>query len=75
MPLYEFQCDNCGANVELLIRGGEQPKCTGCGSERLTKQLSAPAAPVISGGQLPIQAGGGCGRPQCGTGGCAGLGM
>jgi putative FmdB family regulatory protein len=75
MPLYEYLCEACGASVELLVRGGEQPKCSGCGSDRLAKQLSAPAAPVVGGSQLPIQQGGNCGRPQCGSGGCAGLGM
>ncbi len=75
MPLYEYLCEACGANLELLVRGGEQPQCSRCGSNRLAKQLSAPAAPVVSGGQLPMQQGGNCGRPQCGTGGCAGLGM
>jgi putative FmdB family regulatory protein len=75
MPLYEYLCEACGTNLELLVRGGEQPKCSECGSDRLAKQLSARAAPVVGGSSLPMQQGGNCSRPQCGAGGCAGLGM
>lgn len=80
MPLYEFVCDECNSEIELLIRGDEKPACTACGSPKLTKQFSVPAAHTASGTRLPIMGncgtvpgggqGGGCGLPQCGSGGC-----
>ncbi len=44
MPLYEFVCQQCEREQELLVRGEETPLCEACGSTRLTKLLSAPAA-------------------------------
>jgi len=74
MPLYEYSCRTCGAKVELLIRGDEQPVCPECRGTRLTKLLSVVAGHVAKeGGDGPGMQGG-CGRPQCGSGGCAGLG-
>ena len=76
MPLYEYLCEECRQQVELLIRGEETPECSSCGSSKLTKQLSVPAAHTSSGTSLPIMGpcggggGGGCGLPPCGNGGC-----
>ena len=74
MPLYEYACRACDQQCELLVRGDEQPICPHCGSIQLTKQLSVVAAHVASGGStrqaFPDS---GCGRPQCGQGGCGGL--
>ena len=72
MPLYEYSCDGCGQKIELLVRDGQKPECPHCQSTRLTKLLSVFSGHVSGGGNP--DAGGGCGRPQCGTGGCAGLG-
>ena len=44
MPIYEYQCESCQQSLELLIRGQETPECTECGSTKLTKMLSVPAA-------------------------------
>ncbi len=73
MPLYEYSCEKCSRKVELLIRGDEKPQCPHCHSTKLTKLLSVVSGHVANGGGDP-GAGGGCGRPQCGMGGCAGLG-
>jgi putative FmdB family regulatory protein len=40
MPLYEYQCRACAHEFEVLIRPGDTPKCTSCGSEDLEKLLS-----------------------------------
>jgi putative FmdB family regulatory protein len=40
MPLYEYQCRACAHEFEALIRPGDTPKCTSCGSEELEKLLS-----------------------------------
>ena len=44
MPLFEYHCEKCSEDHELLVRGTEKPVCPGCGSDRLTKQASAFAA-------------------------------
>ena len=63
MPLYEFVCQDCNREQELLVRGEEIPACESCGSQQLTKLLSAPVAhstgPSSAGSQsFPT---GGCG--------------
>jgi putative FmdB family regulatory protein len=75
MPLYEYACQECGQESELLVRGSEPVACPECGSDHLTKLLSAPAAHSAGASDLPIcgpapSAGGGCGLPQCGMGRC-----
>ena len=74
MPLYEYSCNQCHSEFELLIRGDHQPQCPECGSQRLEKQLSVPAAHMVSSDSLPMcpsPAAGTCGLSQCGSGGCA----
>lgn len=73
MPLYEYSCQQCSRKIELLVRGSETPECPHCHSTALTKLLSVFSGHVANGGGDSYDAGG-CGRPQCGTGGCAGLG-
>jgi putative FmdB family regulatory protein len=76
MPLYEYVCQECDTEFELLIRGGEKPICPHCESTKLTKLLSVAAGHVSdrssAGGDMPE---GGCGLPQCGMGGCGMGGM
>ncbi len=45
MPLYDYVCQDCQASFELLVRSSTQPVCPKCGSARLDKQVSLPAAP------------------------------
>lgn len=74
MPLYEYLCEECKSEIELLIRGEETPQCSSCGSSKLAKQWSVPAAHT-AGSRLPIMGpcgGGSCGLPQCGQSGCDG---
>jgi putative FmdB family regulatory protein len=40
MPLYEYECQECGKKFETLVQGSRIPSCPGCGSEKLEKQLS-----------------------------------
>lgn len=75
MPLYEYACRECGREFEVLVRGDEKPACPHCESRKLDKLLSVAAGHVAngkSGGAAEMP--GGCGRPQCGSGGCMGLG-
>ena len=71
MPLYEYACQKCESEFELLIRSDETPECPGCGNRQLEKQMSVPAA-HMAGGELPVCGAPrtGCGLPQCGMGGC-----
>lgn len=74
VPLYEYVCQGCRHDFELLVRGDETPTCPHCRSEQLEKRFSVPAAHVKGSGGLDMFPGGGCGKPQCGMGGCQGLG-
>ncbi|MEZ6115902.1 MAG: zinc ribbon domain-containing protein [Pirellulaceae bacterium] len=71
MPIYEYACQKCNANFELLIRGNEAATCPACGASQVERQLSVVAAHSSS-GDLPVcePNPGTCGRPQCGMGGC-----
>jgi putative FmdB family regulatory protein len=43
MPIYEYDCKECGEQFELLIRPGTAETCPGCGGEKIVKLLSLPA--------------------------------
>ena len=63
MPLYEYMCQDCESQAELLVQGSERPACPKCGSAKLTKLLSVVAAPgrEASAGSTPAGPGGSCG--------------
>lgn len=74
MPIYEYHCLDCGATVEVFVRGKDETvTCPHCGSASLDKLISAP---FISSGRTARQAGHTCcGReercamPPCSEGG------
>ena len=42
MPLYEYQCGDCGQVTEVLMVGSDDlPECSACHSRNLTKLISA----------------------------------
>ncbi|MFC1813359.1 zinc ribbon domain-containing protein [Thermodesulfobacteriota bacterium] len=41
MPIYEYQCCDCGKDFEFLVLGSEQPDCPSCASKNISKQMSA----------------------------------
>lgn len=45
MPIYEYECNGCGAHHEFIQKFNEGPKrkCPSCGRPRLRKQVSAAA--------------------------------
>ena len=45
MPLYEYQCDACGARFELIRKFSDPPVtvCPKCGAEQVRKLISSPA--------------------------------
>ncbi len=43
MPIYEYQCANCGKSIELLQKVSEPPArdCPECGTDQLKRKVSA----------------------------------
>lgn len=72
MPLYEYRCQDCEMEVEVLLsRSNEQPECPNCGSAKLDRLLSVPAAPAVRSGTSSLPAlPTGCEAPRCCGGGC-----
>lgn len=72
MPIYEFHCEKCGQDSEVLVRSSnwKGAKCPKCGSSKLEKKFSTFAS---STGGAAAPAPGNCtGQPKscgmCGTG-------
>ena len=63
MPLYEYACQECGKESELLVNSSTQPVCPKCGSSKIDKLLSIVSAPSrgSSPGGGPQSSGGLCG--------------
>ncbi len=74
MPIFEYDCRDCGRHFEVLVRGHEETHCPACSGHNLAKALSTFA--VGAGGQTattaPVGAGacGRCGDPR-GPGACS----
>ena len=66
MPIYEFHCEKCQRDSELLVRSTEWrgTTCPHCGSTRLEKKLSIFASTQQSQDFAPACTGnpGACGR-------------
>lgn len=45
MPIYEFECEGCGARFEELVAPGQAAPCPQCRSERTRRLLSEVAPP------------------------------
>jgi len=68
MPIYEYRCSQCDrAFEELVIRRSDEGevKCPKCGSRRVGRLMSRPAAARSGGGTAPRAA------PSCGPVGWA----
>jgi putative FmdB family regulatory protein len=71
MPLYEYECADCHAHFELLVRESTALECPTCHSTHLEKQLSVFA--VAGDGRRAAPAMGpcgACGHPD-GPGSCS----
>ncbi len=66
MPIYEFHCEKCGKDSEILVRSSkwQGTKCPCCGSSKIAKKLSVFAS-AVAGNNLNQ-------APACegGTGSC-----
>ena len=51
MPIFEYQCDDCGTKFEKLVRRAEANgvSCPSCGDHHLTQQFSVIAKPAGKG--------------------------
>ena len=75
MPLFEYACQACDHQFEVLVRNGAPPTCPSCESPRLQKRQSTFAARSAGGAssvtELPVGGGcGHCGDPR-GPGSCS----
>jgi len=72
MPIYEYNCEDCGTKFEKLIRRtGDEVACPSCGQNHLKLQLSTFAAhangATKQSSEMPSCAGGMCRTPDlCG---------
>ena len=72
MPLFEYSCNACTTQFEVLVRASETPQCPSCQSTSLERKLSTfaartSAAPVRTSGPAAC---GSCGDPR-GPGACS----
>lgn len=44
MPIYEFECQECGARFEELVQAGAEAACQACGAQS-TRRLYSTVAP------------------------------
>lgn len=72
MPLYEYECRDCGKKFETLVRGTTEPACPSCRSTELMRLLSvfAVGAREPSRGSSGPGPCGACGDPR-GPGACS----
>lgn len=65
MPIYEFSCNNCKADFELLMLCSMKPECPECKTVDVRKKLSLFG---MSGGSKQSSSGsncGGCHKSSC----------
>jgi putative FmdB family regulatory protein len=76
MPLYDFQCEDCGKTSEILMTGSrDAAACSHCGSTNLKKLLSASSSLSGEARQgLPGPGDTACCGAAPGAGNCAGPG-
>ncbi len=43
MPIYDFYCDSCQKDFEDIVIQSEMPACPHCGSDKVSKRVSAPS--------------------------------
>jgi putative FmdB family regulatory protein len=70
MPIYEYHCQDCAHDFEMLVRSDTVPACPECQSTTLDKLLSVTAKPASQEAMAPMPGGcGGCGQANA-PGGC-----
>jgi putative FmdB family regulatory protein len=41
MPIYEYSCDKCGNDFEVIVFRDEEPVCPACGNKKPSKRMSS----------------------------------
>ena len=75
MPIFEYDCNNCGVSFERLVRSSahaDKIACPKCNSRKITRRMSACAHTVAGGSSSPKSSGHTC-SGNCG-GVCKGCG-
>ncbi|MDD3731386.1 MAG: zinc ribbon domain-containing protein [candidate division Zixibacteria bacterium] len=68
MPMYEYQCTDCGHKFDELVKNASEViPCPKCGSERTFKLISMFSA---AGTSSPAGRGGSCNTSNCSTKSC-----
>jgi putative FmdB family regulatory protein len=69
MPIYEFHCEKCARDSEILVRSSDWKgtACPHCGSKKLSKKFSIFASAGSGGNDAPScqNGGGGCCGGHC----------
>ena len=68
MPLFQYTCQECDADFEMLVNRGDKVECPKCASKKLEKQTSMPGMPQVK-GSAPSSCGD-LSLPPCGAQGC-----
>jgi putative FmdB family regulatory protein len=71
MPIYDYQCADCGKTYDVFHKVREVEEdviCPTCGSAKHTRLISAPSFSMKSQPDLPT-----CGSGNCCNGGACGL--
>jgi putative FmdB family regulatory protein len=74
MPIFEYDCDDCGAFFDALVQdlsAESAVNCPDCGSKRKTKRLSLFSA-KSAGEPMKAAGGGGHNCSSCSSGSCSG---
>ncbi|MGQ0737248.1 MAG: FmdB family zinc ribbon protein [Acidobacteriota bacterium] len=56
MPIFEYTCQGCGHQFELLVLRGKVPACPACANEHLERRISLPAVKSESTHNLALRA-------------------
>lgn len=51
MPIYEYECKNCGKKIEIIQKFSDKPikECPSCKKKTLKKIMSQTQAPIFKG--------------------------
>lgn len=75
MPIYEYQCKDCGEEFEYLVFGSDSPECCCCKSKKVSRLMSACGYVSKGGGGETVSRSAGassCG--SCSAGSCSSCG-